>query len=167
MFINSSKPQLFDVLGGCVRFLSSPEDTQSDHGFLQGVLPAGVIVPLHKHDDPESFYIVEGEMSFFCDDGAASGWRTVVAGDLAVIPGSIKHAWWNRSDARCMAIIITGPSLYDFFQKIAIPAPDDWIPGVPSPERFATVAEAASQSRTWLASPEENAAIGIPMLAGT
>ena len=98
MVIAVADPQLFDVLGGCVRFLASPDDTDSDHGFLQCVLPPGVVVPLHKHDDPESFYIVEGEMQLFYDDGENAEWKIVDTGELAGFPGSVKHAWWNSSD---------------------------------------------------------------------
>lgn len=164
LIIEVTSPPLFDVMGGRVRFLASPADTSSEQSFLRGTLPPGVVVPLHKHDDPETFYLLEGEMQLYYDDGNESGWKAVRAGDLAVIPGGVKHAWWNRGDTSCEALIVTGADVYALFQEIAIPAPESSSPGAPDPERIAAVAAATRQhKRIWVASPEENAKIGLPM----
>src|SRR5271170_7758837 len=36
--------------------------------------PAGAVIPLHSHADPEVFYILGGSMKVFQDDGESLGW---------------------------------------------------------------------------------------------
>ncbi len=164
MVIEAKNAQQFDVMGGIVRYLASPEDTPGgDHCIMEGELPAGVVIPLHTHPDPESFYLLDGQMELYLDDGVASGWQTVRAGELAVVPGSAKHAWRNTGGAASHAIIITGPHVYGFFRSIGRPVDANRSLGQPDANRMAEVLEAAKHNQCWNAGPEENEAIGISM----
>jgi hypothetical protein len=49
-----------DVFGPTVEFLRRPDDSDADFCVMRGVVPPGVTVPLHSHDDAEDFYIVDG-----------------------------------------------------------------------------------------------------------
>jgi quercetin dioxygenase-like cupin family protein len=49
-----------DVFGPTVEFLRRPDDEDADFCVMRGVVPPGVTVPLHSHDDAEDFYIVDG-----------------------------------------------------------------------------------------------------------
>lgn len=46
-----------DVFGPTVEFISGPDDLGADFCVMRGVLPPGVVVPLHRHDDDEDFVI--------------------------------------------------------------------------------------------------------------
>jgi mannose-6-phosphate isomerase-like protein (cupin superfamily) len=47
-----------DVFGPTVEFLTSPADAHDDFCVMRGVIPPGVAIPLHSHDDTEEFFIV-------------------------------------------------------------------------------------------------------------
>jgi hypothetical protein len=50
-----------DVLGPTIEFITQP--SQGDDSalcVLRGVVPAGVTVPMHSHEDAEDFYILAG-----------------------------------------------------------------------------------------------------------
>ena len=93
----------------------------------------------------------------------ASGWQAVRAGELAVVPGSAKHAWRNSGVDDCHAIIVTGPHVYGFFRSIGRPVDAIQTSGQPDANRLAEVLEAAKQNQCWNATPEVNEAIGIHM----
>jgi quercetin dioxygenase-like cupin family protein len=52
--------QALDVFGPTVEFLRWPDDADADFCVMRCVVPPGVTVPLHSHDDAEDFYIVDG-----------------------------------------------------------------------------------------------------------
>ena len=59
---------------------------------MRGTIPAGGIVPLHSHADPETFLMLDGEIEGF----VAGEWSRIAAGDVLHVPGHIRHAWRNR-----------------------------------------------------------------------
>jgi quercetin dioxygenase-like cupin family protein len=153
----------FDIIGGEITFLAPPETIGGDHAILGGFLPPGVIVPLHRHDDPESFYILEGEMELYLAEGDSAGWRSLKVGDLAVIRGGSKHAWRNNNAQECKAVFVTGPNLLAFLKDLGRPVSEKAAPEVPDASTVARIAEVAQKHNLWLASPEENEAIGLNM----
>ncbi len=162
MIIEPQKMPSFDVISGIVRYLATPEELRgSAQCIMEGTLPGGIVVPLHTHPDPESFYLLEGEMELYLEDGSTSGWRTVRTGELAVIPGSAKHAWRNNSQVPCRALMVTGPFVYGFFRDIGRPVDGTHPAQAPDATVMAKVVEAAQRNQLWLATPQENEAIGI------
>lgn len=79
----------------------------------------GVSVPLHKHDDVESFYVLEGEVSFFLGDkpGMRAG-----AGTFVHIPGGTIHGFRIESDM-ARYLILTTPHHAEFYRAISLPTP--------------------------------------------
>lgn len=102
-------------------------------------------------------------MELYLDDGSTSGWRAVRAGELAVVPGSAKHAWRNSGQVACRAIVVTGPFVYGFFRGIGRPVDSAHPPQAPDASVMARIVEAAQQNQCWLATPEENASIGLQL----
>jgi hypothetical protein len=87
------------------------------------------------------------------------------AGDFRHVPQGVKHAWKNQSNEPAIAIIVTTPRLGRFFQEVGRPVAPDALPQAPSPADVQRFAEVAARYHHWLASPEENATVGINLSA--
>jgi uncharacterized cupin superfamily protein len=56
-------------LGTLLRVKATAEQTGGAFGLIDNVLPAGFASPYHMHrNEDESFYVVEGEMTFYVGD---------------------------------------------------------------------------------------------------
>jgi quercetin dioxygenase-like cupin family protein len=152
--------QMFNVFGVQLQFLIAPKETGNQTSLYKGILPSGVVIPLHRHPDSEVFYVLEGTLEIYQESGEYKGWHSVLPGNaLAVAPG-VKHALRNTSSAPSATIAITERGLYEFFREIAKPAqPGPSTP--PSPEDMQRLFTVAAKYSYWMGSPEENAAIGI------
>jgi quercetin dioxygenase-like cupin family protein len=162
-FVKKGSTPALDVFGPTIEFLSLPTEGAS-FCVLRGVIPAGGFVPLHSHPDDESFLVLSGAVQVLAprDDGLA--WLDAAEGDFIEIPGGEKHAFRNRSDAPVVQLITTTPKLGRFFQEIGRPAAGA-PPAPPTPEDVGRFVQVAARYGYWMASPEENAAAGIPLLA--
>jgi quercetin dioxygenase-like cupin family protein len=155
--------QMFDVFGVQLQFLVAPEETGNQTSLYKGILPSGVVIPLHSHLDSEVFYVLEGTLEVYQENGKYKGWHSVLAGNaIAVAPG-VKHALRNTSSAPSTAIAATEHSLYEFFRAIAKPA-QQGSTTPPSPEDMQRLFAVAAKYSYWMGSSEENAAIGIKLV---
>ena len=155
---------IFDVGGSHLQFVATPDQIGSESmSILRGTLPAGAIVPLHSHSDPENFYVLTGEMEAYLDESDSESWRRVKPGELAVIHGNTKHAWRNTASQPCVALVFTGKAVYSFLQELARPLDATRSPEPSGPEQMERMAALATKYHHWLATPEENAAIGLTL----
>ena len=89
----------------------------------------GESVPLHRHDDDmESFYVLEGEITFFF--GGQPGSRAS-AGSFAHIPGGTVHGFRVESEA-ARYLILTTPRHGEFYRAITLPAREGGSPPLES-----------------------------------
>ena len=152
----------FDVGGSQLQFVAPPDLIGSESmSILRGTLPVGGIVPLHSHSDSESFYVLCGEMEAYLDDSKSPGWQRVKPGELAVIRGDVKHAWRNMASEPCVALVFTGKAVCNFLQELARPLDAAPAHDASGPEQMEKMAVLAMMFSQWLATPEENAAIGL------
>jgi len=149
--------------GTTVKFVSTPDDSRSDLFLLEGNILPQALVPLHKHADPEIFHVLEGEIQFYVGSGKTPGWLTARAGDVINIPGDTKHAFHNKSGKPVRTIAASGKEIYAFFREIFVPFDPSIPPAPPTPEQMQALFEAAARHGYWVASPEENAAIGLEL----
>jgi mannose-6-phosphate isomerase-like protein (cupin superfamily) len=89
-----SGTDVFDVLGPTVEFLTS----NHEYCVMRGVIPPGVTVPLHSHDDAEDFFIVSGTQQVLIETDDGTVWVDAPAGDHVRVTGSALHAHRNVSD---------------------------------------------------------------------
>jgi mannose-6-phosphate isomerase-like protein (cupin superfamily) len=115
---------------------------------LRGSIPAGGIVPLHCHADPETFIMIGGEMESYLRDE----WSRIVAGEILHVPGHAHHAWRNVSRAAAEMWLVTTGKMARFFRDVAGRSPDEFL-------------ELSERYGYWNATPEENAAIGLTVPA--
>ncbi|MBA3923102.1 MAG: quercetin 2,3-dioxygenase [Nostocaceae cyanobacterium] len=100
-----NKPQAFQVnhaegraywgVGILWIMLATAEDTNGEYSCIEQLIPRGAGPGPHIHEAAdETFYIMEGEMTFFVDDKPIKG----TAGSFVAIPRGTKHAFQIDSD---------------------------------------------------------------------
>ncbi len=109
-------------------FLATGESTGGAFALVDEAAGRNEGVPLHVHaEDVESFYVLDGEISFFFD-GASS--LSAGAGSFVHVPGGVVHGFRIESDT-ARYLILTTPRHGDFYRAITHPAGPD---GEPSTE---------------------------------
>ena len=72
--------------------------------------------PLHRHDFDETFYVLEGELTFQLEDEIF----TRTQGELAFAPRGIAHTFANLSGAEARTLIVCTPAGFErYFDRIA------------------------------------------------
>jgi mannose-6-phosphate isomerase-like protein (cupin superfamily) len=72
--------------------------------------------PLHHHDFDETFYVLEGELTFQLEDVILTKTR----GELAFAPRNVPHTFANFSGANARTLIICTPAGFErYFDRMA------------------------------------------------
>jgi quercetin dioxygenase-like cupin family protein len=158
-----AEEQTFIVLGVLLQFLTTPEQINDQICVMRGMVLSGVQIPLHSHADPEIFYVLNGSIEVFQAEGPSAGWQIVTAGEVVSIPGNVRHALRNTSSRPITLITVSKQELYNFFRELARPFDPNRPPTPPTPEEMQQLFSVAEKFEYWLASPDENAAIGISL----
>lgn len=166
---NTHDKELFSATGVLLQFLASPEEVGDSICLIRGTMPPGVHVPLHSHAEPEILYVLDGTLEVYRADENKNDkekgrdeWTTANAEDVITIPGQVRHALRNNSSLAPVTLLVaTKPELYKFFREISKPldATHDAVP--PTPEAMQEVFRAVANYGYWMATREENAAIGL------
>jgi quercetin dioxygenase-like cupin family protein len=83
------------------------------------VVPPGAGPPLHTHDFDETFYLLEGELTFQIEEALV----TKGAGELAFVARNVPHALANHGDAPARYVLVcTPPGLERHWARIAAEA---------------------------------------------
>jgi quercetin dioxygenase-like cupin family protein len=148
-----------DLFGPSVEFLTPTSDAKGAFCVLRGVIPPGVSVPLHSHADIEDFYVISGEALALRQ--GARGYESTAhkTGDYVRVPCGVRHGWRNVSSEPFVSLIITTPTLGQFFLEAGRPIEQASQP--PTSEDFARLANTSAKYGYWNAGSEENAAVGI------
>jgi len=152
---------VLNVLGPTVEFLTQPDDGPNGVCVMRGVLPPGVTVPLHSHDDAEDFYVLAGSQQVLLDESGGFEWRDANAGDFVRVPAGVLHAHRNISEEAAIDLIFTTAQLGRFFEEVGRPFTGP--PQAPSPDQVAEFVATATKYGHTLGTPEENAAAGIQL----
>ena len=160
----TNKPVL-NVLGPTVEFLTPPGDGPNGVCVMRGVLPPGVTVPLHSHEDAEDFYVLAGSQQVLVHENNGFEWRDANAGDYVRVPGRVLHAHRNVSDEPAIDLIFTTTQLGRFFEEVGRPLSAS--PQAPTPDQVAEFVAAATKNGHTLGTLEENAAAGIQLSNGS
>jgi len=156
----TSSPTL-DVLGPTVEFLTLPDDSGDGFSVMRGVVPPGVVVPLHSHDDAEAFFIIAGSQQVLTQGAYGLEWNEFNAGDYVYVAPGTLHAHRNTSDEPAIDLLVTTARLGRFFQEVGTPATEP--PQPPTPDDVARLVAAASRYGYTQGTPEENHAVGIEL----
>jgi quercetin dioxygenase-like cupin family protein len=156
----SRGPEL-EVFGPIIEFMTPENEGQIC--VMRAVVPPGVAVPLHSHDDFEDFLILAGGHQVLVDGERGLEWRDALPGDYIRVAANVPHAHRNVSTEPAVDLIITTAAMGRFFREVGRPV------GSPPPtaREVAGFAETARRFGYRLATPEENAAVGIMLPAFT
>jgi quercetin dioxygenase-like cupin family protein len=89
---------------------------QSDGHLAIVELTGGGRPPLHHHAFDETFYVLEGELTFQLGDDVF----TRSAGELAFAPRGVPHTYANLSGRRARALLVITPAGFErYFDRIA------------------------------------------------
>jgi quercetin dioxygenase-like cupin family protein len=98
------------------RVLLRSEQTNGEVSVIETAPVPGVGPPLHAHDFDETFYVIEGELTFRVRDELFH----VGAGDLAFAPRGVPHTFANLSDAPARQLIVCTPAGFErYFARMA------------------------------------------------
>ena len=96
--------------GSRVVIKASGEHTLGQLGVMEFSYPPALSVHPHVHaGEDEMFYVLEGELTGFCDDDR---W-TATAGCFVFVPRDRLHGFTVTSSRPARALVITGPSQLD------------------------------------------------------
>jgi oxalate decarboxylase/phosphoglucose isomerase-like protein (cupin superfamily) len=149
-------------MGATVEFLT-PWPSALPYCVMRGIIPAGAVVPMHSHRAPESFFVESGEAWVLLEYDGRLEWKDVKPGDFVHVPPDARHAHRNPSSSPVTEIVITTPDLGEFFVEIGRVVPASGALPAPTQEDVQRFVAAAARHHHWLATPEENAAVGIQL----
>ena len=117
------------VVGDAYRFLATAEDTNGKYAMWEAIVPPGGGPPPHVHSrEEESFYVLEGEITF------QIGEERVVAsaGMFANMPVGTLHSFKNESSRPAKMLISVAPAgLENMFFEFGVPVPQGTTTALP------------------------------------
>jgi quercetin dioxygenase-like cupin family protein len=115
--------------GTLATFKATAEQTGGHYSLVEQVAPRGVATPLHvQPEDHESFYVLEGELTFYLEDGRPI---PAPAGSFVHIPKGMPHAFQVDSET-ARFLDLTTPQHEHFMRAAGEPAQGrDLPPAVP------------------------------------
>jgi quercetin dioxygenase-like cupin family protein len=162
---NPTTGLVVELFGPTAEFLTSPEDERNDFCVLKGTIPSGVHVPLHSHLDTEDFLVISGAVEYLLQGKEGRyEWIGAKPGDYIHVPANAHHAWRNLSSEPIVSLITTTKRMGRFFQEVGRPVMTGAAAPQPvTPADLARFAAVSARYGYWNATPEENAAVGIPL----
>ena len=107
------------VVGDVYRFLATSEDTNGKYAMWEAIVPPGGGPPPHIHSrEEESFFILEGEITFQINDQQL----VAKAGMFANMPIGCLHSFKNESGKPAKMLISVAPAgLEQMFFEVGQP----------------------------------------------
>ena len=118
--LDSGEGEALWFFGMLVTMKATTEQTGGEFLLLEQLAPRGTATPLHVHPtDDESFWILEGEMTFYFEDGQPI---PASAGSFVHIPkGHVPHAFQVDSETARFLVLTRSPH-EGFIRAAAEPA---------------------------------------------
>jgi quercetin dioxygenase-like cupin family protein len=111
--------------GWLLTFLATGRDTQGQFALQEQVGRKGNVPPPHiHHREDETFYVLEGEMTFSIGD------RQIKAtpGTMVFAPRGVVHCFTIESEQVRILVMNTPAGLEEFFRECSVPAPSMTLP---------------------------------------
>ncbi len=131
------------IVGDIYRFLATSEETGGRYSMFEAtVLPNGGPPPhFHRRED-ETFYVLEGEITFQVGDER----RVAKSGTFVHMPIGILHAFKNETSQPAKMLISFAPAgLEEMFFEVGKDLAEGETPDEPSPEEIKKLLEAADR----------------------
>lgn len=111
--------------GWLLTFLATGEDTGGQFALMEQMARKGNVPPRHiHHREDETFYVIEGEMTFSIGD------RTIKAtpGTMVFAPRDIPHSFTIDSEQVRILVQVAPAGAEKFFKACSVPAPSMTLP---------------------------------------
>ena len=111
--------------GWLLTFLATGEDTRGQFALMEQMARKGNVPPRHiHHREDETFYVVEGEMTFFVGD------ETIRAtpGTMVFAPRDVAHSFTIDSEQVRILVMVAPAGAEGFFKECSVPAPSMTLP---------------------------------------
>jgi quercetin dioxygenase-like cupin family protein len=110
------------VVGDVYRFMATSEHTNGKYSMWEAIVPPGGGPPPHVHSrEEESFYILEGEITFQIGEDLV----VATAGMFANMSVGTPHSFKNESNRPAKMIISIAPAgLEQMFFEFGVPLPE-------------------------------------------
>jgi quercetin dioxygenase-like cupin family protein len=106
--------------GHLLTFLATGEDTQGEFALIALSSRKGNVPPPHiHHREDETFYVLEGEMTF----SAGGGTIKATPGTMVFLPRDIVHSFTIDSDQARILVLLTPAGAEGYFRECSVPAP--------------------------------------------
>jgi mannose-6-phosphate isomerase-like protein (cupin superfamily) len=129
------------------------EQTGGHSSLYEDVRPAGAEPPLHRHPEDETFYVLDGEVTFT----AAERDHRAAAGSIVYVPGGTAHTFQVHSRAARLLISGTPAGHERLFRAGGEPARERALPPPPSPLEIEKLSIAARTFKTEFLGPPPGA----------
>ena len=111
--------------GWLLTFLATGEDTRGQFALMEQVARRGNVPPRHiHHREDETFYVVEGEMTFSVGDETIKA----TAGSMVFAPRDVAHSFTIDSEQVRMLVMVAPAGAEGFFKACSVPAPSMTLP---------------------------------------
>ena len=105
--------------GWLLTFLATGDDTGGRFALMEQVARKGNVPPRHiHHREDETFYVVEGEMTFSVGDQTIKA----TAGTMVFAPRDIAHSFTIDSEQVRMLVMVAPAGAEGFFKACSVPA---------------------------------------------
>lgn len=156
-----SFPQHAEVIdifvGPTLTYLTPGSSAPDDFCLMKVEIPPGVTVPVHSHEDRETFYVLAGQL----DGLTGTEWTSFPPGMVLDVKNGVRHALRNSSTNTTTLLMVTTKKMGQFFRDVGRPYTPELPPPTPADlQRFATTADACGY---WMGSPADNLAVGIAL----
>jgi len=111
--VNPTQGQTLKIAGGEYRIIISGEQTNGDFAVIEMFVPPGAGPPPHSHANfEESFYVLEGEISFKSENGNYVAQKNSF---VSIPKGGIIHAFKNLTNQPAKLLCTVIPAGLDAF----------------------------------------------------
>ena len=111
--------------GWLLTFLATGEETGGQFALMEQIACKGNVPPRHiHHREDETFYVVEGEMTFSVGDQTIKA----TAGTMVFAPRDIAHSFTIDSEQVRMLVMVAPAGAEGFFKACSVPAPSMTLP---------------------------------------
>jgi quercetin dioxygenase-like cupin family protein len=163
-FVPDGEAVTLDFFGPTLTMLVPPEEgDDATPCVIRGVLRPGDVVPLHAHPESETFVGDSGILEGLVGAEPPGIWTPIRPGDTFHIPGSAPHAFRNVSSEPAVVLVTTPARLGRFFLEVGAPVTPGEPAALPTPQRLGEFAATSERYGQWLATPAENAGIGLDL----
>ncbi len=129
--LDSEQGEALWFFGGLVTVKASAEQSGTGVTLTEQLFPGGMATPLHRQpDDDESFYVLEGEVTFYLEDGQPI---PAAAGSFIYVPAGVAHAFQVDSET-ARVLNLTTTQHERFFRATSDPAEARTLPPETPPD---------------------------------